>query len=209
MSTEIIISHERTPKFIEREILVVPLTDFDIKVAVAHSHEDVKRLRLRFDAIGSPNGFEPNPMPDGKVILLSGKEVKKFTFDKPYRTESGTQTDAIYLYRYEREGIEFLIQYLGPKRNDNQHRPYLTSFHGEHGVEFFGVLSGELFVSDGDRTRKLSKGNFEVIPENELHICYTLGDPVVTAILKIGDLSHKWYPKPDISDLINQARLLD
>ncbi len=198
------------PRFIEGTILVIPFEDFDIKVAVASSQQKIEELKDRIDHVGSPNGFNNNLLPDGKTVLLSGNRVNRFQFYNPHKTESSDRTNAIYLYQYKRPMIEFLVQYLGPRGEDDEKSGlYTTSFHGGHGPEFFAVLDGTLYISDGNRARRLSRGRLEYIPENEPHICYTLGGTAITAILKTGDLFHRWLPKPAPHQLIEQARLID
>lgn len=209
MSHELLITQDRKPRFIEKRILVVPLDEFDIKVAVASDLKDGIRLRSKMNTIGSTNGFKPNRLPNGRVVLLSGSDVDMYPFDKPYKTESGAESDAIYLFRYQNEITEFLVQYLGPRENNNMDNLFSASFHGGHGLEFFGVLDGTLYISDGTRAKKLTRGQLIVLPENEDHICYSLGGSAITGILKLGDLSHKWYRKPKSRELIRQASLLD
>src|SRR3989338_7117550 len=197
------------PQFVEGEILLIPLQEFDIKAAVCTSQGEEERLRARIDLIGGDNGYKPNRLPDGRLILLSGREVNAYAFENPFTTDSGNRTDAIYLYRFVEPELEFLMQYLGPKHNEQVKDIYSTSFHGGHGPEYFAVLAGTVYISDGHRARKLTRGQLELLPENDNHICYTLGEPTVTAILKRGDLSHKWLPKPELQDLIRQAKLLE
>lgn len=204
------------PRFIEGEILLIPFKNFDVKAAVATSANEIKHLKSRINRIGSEDGFKDNLLPNGRLIVLSGDQVDRYPFDNPHRTESNDKTDAIYLYRYQGLEQELLVQYLGPKTNSDQQgsmvkesEMFATSFHGGHGPEFFGVLEGTLYISNGAEASRLTKGQFTNLPENEPHICYTLGDIAVTAILKTGNLSHNWLPKPDSLELIRQAKLLD
>lgn len=176
------------------------LPELDIKIAISKDPRKVSLAESCMNLIGSPNGIVKLPLESGEILLLSASALEIFTVENPYKTAS--TSDAVYLAKYEAEGLRLLLQYLRPRQTTSHHLHLETK-------ETFAPIFGDLFIWH-NQSQVIKVETKTLVGPRESHVGFTIDRPAITLVIQEGpNFEHQYLPRPDGAFLIAQTTLLE
>lgn len=176
------------------------IPELDIQVAISKDLSKVSTAESYMRSICAPNGIAKLPLESGEILLLSAPALEIFSVENPYKT--GSPSEAVYLAKYEAEGLRLLLQYLKPGQTTSHHLHLETK-------ETFAPIFGDLFIWH-NQSQVIKVETKTIVGPGESHIGFTIDRPAVTWVAQKGpNFEHQYLPRPNIDFLITQAKLLD
>lgn len=172
----------------------------DIKAAISPDPSKVD-LAESYMERAVQNGIAKFPLDTGEIFLLSAPTLEIFKVENPYKT--GSPSDAVYLAKYEAEGLRLLLQYLRPRQTTSHH------LHRQ-AKETFAPIFGNLFIWH-NQSQIIEVRTETIIGPMESHIGFTIDNiPAITLIIQEGpNFEHQYLDKPNITSLIAKVKLLE